>query len=168
MTIVGTIGMTRLDINSEVWHATPWMLVLGVGVGMMMPPLSVAIQNAVSFGDLGVATSANTFFRTLGQTFGVAGMGAVLAATMRGEIFDRLPNAAELNLRQLTGSPKAIRALPPEQHDAVLHAVAAGIHNVYMVAVPLTIAVLVLAWLLEERPLRTMSGMAEARAAAAE
>lgn len=168
VTIVGTVALTRLDVNSEVWHATPWMLVLGVGVGLMMPPLSVAIQNAVGFADLGVATSANTFFRTLGQTFGVAGMGAVLAATMRGEIFDRLPNAAELNLRQLTGSPKAIRALPPEQQDAVVNAVAAGVHNVYMVAVPLTLIVLALGWMLEERPLRTMSGMAEARAAAAE
>ena len=46
--------------------------VLGLGVGLLMPPLSVAIQNAVGYEDLGVATSANTFFRTLGQTYGVA------------------------------------------------------------------------------------------------
>lgn len=162
--LLGGLGLTRLDVNSEVWHATPWMVVLGVGVGLLMPPLSVAIQNAVSFADLGVATSANTFFRTLGQTYGVAALGAVLAATMRGSILDRLPGAESLDLRQLVGSPRAIRALPPEQRDAVVHAVADGVHRVYLVNIPLAIFVVGLAWFMQERALRTVSGMDEARA----
>jgi len=162
--LIGTIGLTRLDVHAEVWHATPWMLVLGCGMGMFMPPLSVAIQNAVGFSDLGVVTSANTFFRTLGQTYGVAAMGAVLFATLRSEILDRLPNVAGLDVRRLVGSPKAIRALPPDQRDAVIAAVAAGVHRVYLVAVPLAALVAVLAWFVPERALRTTSGMAEARA----
>ena len=166
--LIGALGLTRLDVNAKVWHATPWMIVLGMGVGTMMPPLSVAIQNAVSYTDLGVATSANTFFRTLGQTYGVAALGAVLFATTRSEILHRLDGAKALDMRRLVGSPRAIRALPPEQRDAVVHAVAKGIHRVYLVNVPLAIAVLVLGWMLHERPLRTTSGIDEARAAAIE
>ena len=166
--IVGSIGLTRLDANAKVWHATPWMVVLGLGVGLLMPPLSVAIQNAVSYTDLGVATSANAFFRTLGQTFGVAAMGAVLFASTRSEIVRRLPGSGVLDMRRLVGSPKAIRALPAEQRDAVIHAVARGVHNVYLVTVPLAILVFGLGWLLQERPLRTTSGIEEARAAAME
>jgi MFS family permease len=162
--LAGGIGLTRLDVHSKVWHATPWMIVLGVGVGLLMPPLSVAIQNAVSFTDLGVATSANTFFRTLGQTFGVAALGAVLFATMRSAILERLPGSNAPDMRRLVGSPKAIRALPPEQRDAVVHAVADGIHRVYLVNIPLAIIVVGLGWMMQERALRTTSGMDEARA----
>ena len=165
---IGAIGLTRLDVHAKVWHATPWMIVLGLGIGLLMPPLSVAIQNAVAYTDLGVATSANTFFRTLGQTYGVAAMGAVLFATTRSEIVRRLPGARALDMRRLVGSPKAIRALPVEQRDAVMRAVTAGVHRVYLVTVPLTLLVLVLGWMLPERQLRTTSGIDEARAAALE
>lgn len=165
--VLGGLGLTRLDVNSKVWHATPWMIVLGLGMGLLMPPLSVAIQNAVGYADLGVATSANTFFRTLGQTYGVAALGAVLFAKVRSEILRTLPGADQLDMRRLVGSPKAIRALPAEQRDAVIHAVAKGIHMVYLVNIPLAVVVLALGWMLQERALRTTSGMDEARAAAA-
>jgi EmrB/QacA subfamily drug resistance transporter len=142
--LIGSIGLTRLDVNAKVWHATPWMIVLGLGIGLLMPPLSVAIQNAVGYADLGVATSGNTFFRTLGQTYGVAALGAVLFATVRSDILRRLPGSDALEVRQLVGSPRAIRALPAEQRDAVIGAVAHGVHNAYLVTVPLAVVVLIL------------------------
>jgi EmrB/QacA subfamily drug resistance transporter len=164
--VIGSYGLTRLDVHAKVWHATPWMIVLGLAIGLLMPPLSVAIQNAVGYADLGVATSGNTFFRTLGQTYGVAALGAVLFATVRSDLIDRLPGTNASDVRSLVGSPRAIRALPTEQRDAVMSAVAHGVHNVYMTTVPLALIVLVLGWMLQERALRTTSGMEEARAAA--
>jgi EmrB/QacA subfamily drug resistance transporter len=165
--VIGSIGLTRLDVHAKVWHATPWMIVLGLGIGLLMPPLSVAIQNAVGYADLGVATSGNTFFRTLGQTYGVAALGAVLFATVRSDILERLPGSSAAEVRQLVGSPRAIRAMPTEQRDAVISAVAHGVHNAYLVTVPLAFVVLVLGWMLPERALRTTSGIDEARAAMA-
>jgi EmrB/QacA subfamily drug resistance transporter len=164
--VIGSFGLTRLDVNAEVWHATPWMIVLGLGIGLLMPPLSVAIQNAVGYEDLGVATSSNTFFRTLGQAYGVAALGAVLAATVRYDLLQRLPDSSAVDVETLVGSPRAIRALPAEQRDAVVGAVAHGVHNAYVVTVPLALVVLALAWVLPERTLRTTSGIEEARAAA--
>jgi MFS family permease len=165
--LIGTFGLTRLDVNAKVWHATPWMIVLGLGLGLLMPPLSVAIQNAVAYTDLGVATSANTFFRTLGQTYGVAALGAVLAATVRSDILRRMPDANAVDVRRLVGSPRAIRALPADQRDTVIGAVAHGVHNAYLVTVPVALVVVVLGWMLRERALRTTSGIDDARAAAA-
>ena len=166
--LIGSLGLTRLDVNAKVWHATPWMMVLGLGVGMVMPPLSIAIQNAVTYTDLGVATSANTFFRTLGQTYGVAAMGAVLFATTRSSILKHLPGAESLDMRRLISSPAAIRALPPDQREVVISAIASGVHRVYMVTVPLAVLILILGWMMQARPLRTTSGIADARAAQAE
>jgi EmrB/QacA subfamily drug resistance transporter len=164
--VFGSIGLTRLNVHAKVWHATPWMMVLGVGVGLLMPPLSVAIQNAVSYGDLGVATSGNTFFRTLGQTYGVAVLGAVLSATVRSNILQRLPGSDALEVRSLVGSPRAIRALPAEQRDT-LSVPSPTASTTRTSSLPLAIVVLILGWMLPERALRTMSGIDEARAAMA-
>ncbi len=165
--VIGSFGLTRLDVNAKVWHATPWMIVLGVGIGLLMPPLSVAIQNAVSYADLGVATSGNTFFRTLGQTYGVAALGAVLSATVRSDILRHVPGSNAVDVRKLVGSPHAIRALPADQRDTVIRAVAHGVHSAYLVTIPLALVLLVLGFMLQEKALRTTSGIDEARAAAA-
>ena len=58
--------------------------VLGAGLGLVMPNLTVAIQNAVARDDLGVATSASSFMRSLGGSFGVAIAGAIVAARLAG------------------------------------------------------------------------------------
>ena len=102
------MGLSTLSVHSLAWHATPWMILSGVGMGMMMPPLSVAVQNSVENADLAAATSANSFFRTLGQTFGVAGLGAVMAARLRTELAARVPSEqlGKLDIRSLTGSLK--------------------------------------------------------------
>ena len=55
------------------------MFVFGVGLGLTMQVLVVAVQNAVSYEDLGVATSSATFFRMIGGSFGTAVFGAIYA-----------------------------------------------------------------------------------------
>src|SRR3984893_4985816 len=56
------------------------LVVTGAGLGLVMPNLTVAIQNAVPPGMLGVATSAVSFFRSLGGAFGVALSGSLLTS----------------------------------------------------------------------------------------
>ena len=136
----------------------------------MMPPLSIAIQNGVSYRDLGVATAANTFFRTLGMTFGVAAYGALMATRLRRELTDRLPadEAADLDVAELTGSPETIRQLPDELQEPVIASVAEAINLVYLSAIPVAVAMVVVAWMLREVPLRERSPLEESQAAASE
>ena len=55
------------------------MFVFGTGMGLIMQVLVVAVQNSVDYKELGVATSASTFFRMIGGSFGTAVFGAIYA-----------------------------------------------------------------------------------------
>jgi len=60
--------------------------IAGAGMGFIMAPLLIAVQNAVPRSQLGIATSANMFFRIIGGAIGVALMGAAMGAVMHGEL----------------------------------------------------------------------------------
>ena len=164
--VIGLLGLSALTADSQPWSATPFVVLNGIGLGLMMPALSIAIQNGVGYKDLGVATSANTFFRTLGMTFGVAVFGALMAARLRTGLEDRLPAdaLANLDLAELTGSPETIRELPAALQEPVISSVADAVNLVYLSAVPVGVATAVVAWLLREVPLRELSPLDEARA----
>src|SRR5665811_896963 len=91
-----------------------FMLTLGVGIGLVMQVIVLAMQNSVDPRDMGVATSSATFFRSMGGTFGTAIFGTVLANRLASQLAERLPAAAlhGVNPSQLTGSPQVIAALP--------------------------------------------------------
>ncbi|MEH0970432.1 MDR family MFS transporter [Micromonospora sp. CPCC 205546] len=103
--VVGMLLFTRLEVATSLWLAFTYMVVIGVGLGLCMQSLILAVQNAVSMRDLGAGTSSATFFRSLGGSFGVAILGAVLSARLTSELAGRLPGA--------------IAQLPPEQRAAV-------------------------------------------------
>lgn len=167
ISLAAMAGLATLSVNSQAWEATPYVIINGVGIGLMMPPLSIAIQNGVHFSDLGVATAANTFFRTLGMTFGVAGFGALMAARLRTELVERLPSddMASLNVAELTGSPDTIRQLPTDLQGPVIASVAESVNLVYVAAVPIAALMVIIAWRLREAPLREHSPLDEAQAA---
>src|SRR3546814_7187993 len=72
------------------------MLVLGLGLGMVMQVLVLAVQNAVDYGDLGVATSGTTLFRSTGGSVGVSLFGAIFAANLANGLATRMPSGASL------------------------------------------------------------------------
>jgi len=96
------MGFT-LTPDSTQAEVTVKMVLVGVGLGPSIPLYTLAIQNAVSPRQIGVATSAATFFRQLGMTLGVALMGAVFATTLSHEMETRVAQATE-------GLPPHLRA----------------------------------------------------------
>src|SRR4051794_38290054 len=84
-TLVAAIGMwllSSLDETTGTGVAAFHMLVLGLGLGMVMQVLVLATQNAVSYEQLGVATSGATLFRSIGGSLGVAILGAIFSARL--------------------------------------------------------------------------------------
>ncbi len=154
MAVVGISAMATIDVGTGRPLISISMGVLGVGVGCSMPVLMVAVQNAAAFPDMGVATSAVNFFRTLGSAFGVALFGTVVRVRMNATIDERLPGSDIAADKELLGSPSAIRELPADQFDAVAEGVASGVGMVFIVSVPVVVLALGLAWLLKEIPLR--------------
>jgi hypothetical protein len=130
------------------------MAIVGYGVGMTMPTLSLAAQNAVSGRDLGVVTSTTAFFRSLGGALGVALFGAVLTARTNAELDRRLPAGTLIDRDTLLSSPREIRELPSELAQPVINAIAEGVTAAFVVAVPVVAVAFGFAWFLREVPLR--------------
>jgi hypothetical protein len=74
------IALTFLSPEMSYAYEAVVMVILGLGMGVAMPVLNLAIQNEVEQKDLGVATSSSQLFRSLGSTIGTAVFGAMLTA----------------------------------------------------------------------------------------
>ncbi|GLC27818.1 MDR family MFS transporter [Roseisolibacter agri] len=154
---LGLFLLSRLDAGSSTTTASLLMLVLGTGLGMVMQVLVIAVQNAVDYRDLGVATSGATLFRLIGGSLGTAILGAVFAGRLDAHLARVLPPGTEAEgARALSAS--AIAALPPALRDAYAGAFVASLNTLFLVAAVTCAFAFALAWLLPERPLRTTVG----------
>ncbi|MFE9483277.1 DHA2 family efflux MFS transporter permease subunit [Streptomyces spororaveus] len=157
VTAIGLLLLHQLHRTSSTWEMSVYFFVFGAGLGLVMQVLVLVVQNAVSYADLGVATSGATFFRSIGASFGVAVFGTVfthqlddkLAASLAGVT---LPAGA--SVAQLEADPRAIAALPAELQPRVLDAYATAITDVFLYAVPIVLIAFVIAWFLKEDKLR--------------
>ncbi|MEU4792971.1 MDR family MFS transporter [Micromonospora tulbaghiae] len=141
--VVGMLLFQQLQVATTLWAAFGYMVVIGVGLGLCMQSLILAVQNAVSVRDLGAGTSSATFFRSLGGSFGVAILGAVLSSRLTAEMSARLPGAlAQLPPEQRAAvtaggdfsinDPAAILALPAPVRAAVQAAFVESLHLVFL------------------------------------
>ena len=77
--IAAAMAMLRtLTVDTPRWHISAFVVVLGLGFGIVMPTISLVVQNAVSPQFIGVATSSSQFFRQIGSVIGIAIFGAIL------------------------------------------------------------------------------------------
>jgi EmrB/QacA subfamily drug resistance transporter len=152
---VGMFVLSRLNVGSGRLHSTVGMILLGMGIGMTMQVLLIAVQNAVRHEDLGVATASVNFFRQMGAMFGVAAFGAIFASHLRSSLAAHLPAAnRRIDPTRLANSPAQIRALAPPIRSVVVHGLAASIHLVFLVAVPVLLIGFAASWFLRQIPLR--------------
>ncbi|WP_344921829.1 MDR family MFS transporter [Streptosporangium oxazolinicum] len=114
---VGFLGLSVIDHETSLVLVSAAMLLVGIGVGMSMQNLVLVIQNVVPLRELGAASGAVTFFRSLGGTIGVSVLGAVLAnrvATGIAEGFQRAgirPSGSEGGTLNLQALPEAARTV---------------------------------------------------------
>jgi DNA-binding MarR family transcriptional regulator len=122
--------------------------------------LVVAVQNAVSYRDLGVATSSATFFRGIGGCFGTAVFGAIYANVLTHKlvpVIASLPKVHGSSVNLQTQDPAALGELHrilPEIYDKVISAITGTTQTVFLVAVPIAFVAFLLSWLLPELELR--------------
>ncbi len=132
-----------------------WMLILGIGIGMVMPVLTLAVQNAVDRKHLGTATSTVTFFRSIGSSLGAAIFGAILINRLSFHLNQALPGgsgaAAARGLSQGTAS---LHQLPPATMHTVLDAFARSFHDVFVAGIPFALLTFFIALALRETPLQ--------------
>lgn len=166
---VGMLLLSRLGADTSRVVAGAYMVVVGLGMGAVMPITTLAVQNAVAPRDIGTATSAVGFFRSMGGSFGTALFGAILANRLNYYLPHYLPAGAGAVAAggTLTSTPAQLAKLPPVIHDGIVQAFVHSLHVVYLAAAPVAAAGLVLAFFLREVPLRERPGVAHDVAAAA-
>ena len=151
----GMFLLSRLGVGTAPWLASVYMLVVGVGIGLVMQVLVLVVQNDARPEDMGVATSTATFFRSVGGSFGVAIFGAIFASRLASQL-DRFPSSVTAHIGSgVHLNPEQVRHLPPAAHDAFLNAFSHSLHGVFLWGVAMAVIPFGLSWLLREVPLRT-------------
>ncbi|MGY1668012.1 MFS transporter, partial [Geodermatophilus sp. SYSU D00696] len=105
--LVGIVSMTValvsmsfvVGADTSIWTLVPFMVLLGLGLGFNFQPAILAVQNAVSPREMGVATSSVTFFRQMGGTIGTAVFLSVLFSRLPTDIGEAVTSAAATDPR---------------------------------------------------------------------
>jgi EmrB/QacA subfamily drug resistance transporter len=160
------LWLSALEVDTPMWNVSLRVFVLGFGLGLVIQTLVVAVQNAVEPRDLGVATSSNTFFRSMGGAIGTAVFGSVLTSTLTASLADKFPGGTPpgVDPSAISGTPEAIQALPDVVKEPLLESFMEAIDRVFVVGVPVVIVAFVLILFLREIPLRETSGLQESAA----
>ncbi len=153
--IVGMFLLSRLHEDTTHLVVGIYMLVVGVALGLVMQVLVLVVQNDVGRGDIGVATSTATFFRSVGGSFGIAIFGAIFASRLASELKKLPPSAVKGLGGGVHITPAQVKRLPPQVHAEFLHAFAHALHSVFLFGMAAAIIPFALSWLLKEVPLRT-------------
>jgi EmrB/QacA subfamily drug resistance transporter len=134
------VWLSQLTADITVGDLLVRLFVLGAGLGMVTQVLVVAVQNAVAYEDLGVATSSATMFRLIGGSVGTAVLGSLFAAQIGG------------TLHGMTA--ERLATLPASVQATYKTAISAAVVVVFHVAAIVAAAGAVLTWLIPGRPLR--------------
>jgi EmrB/QacA subfamily drug resistance transporter len=153
--VLGLYMLSTIEASSSQGLIYLFMFVLGLGLGMVMQVLVLAVQNAVDYSDLGVATSGATLFRSIGGSLGTATLGAIFSNRLASELHRYLPpsaaahagNGAHVNPQQIAHLPGALRV-------SYLHAFTNSLSTVFLVASAITVAAFLASWLIRQLPLR--------------
>lgn len=157
LTAAGLLLLHRLTPDSSTWEMSLYFFVFGAGLGLVMQVLVLVVQNAVSYQDLGVATSGATFFRSIGASFGVAIFGTVFTNRLTGQLESALAGRSVppgADAERLAADPRAIQMLPADLRPSILNAYSTSITDVFLYASPVVLVAFVLAWFLREDKLR--------------
>jgi MFS family permease len=179
--IVGTIIMTlglalmiTLGIDTPYWQVAIYAAMVGMGLGLTMQTAVIALQNSIDFKDLGVATTSNTFFRSLGSVFGAAIFGSILTNRLGHYLAKDFADLGASDpaavvgfdaakLEGITNNTAILADLPPIIQQTVLQSFVNSFNMVFLVAAPVISIGIYFAFKLREVPLRTTMQFKEAK-----
>jgi EmrB/QacA subfamily drug resistance transporter len=153
--------LSTIAVDSPYWLIAIYAFLFGTGLGLSMMTIVTPIQNAVEMRDMGVASSATTFGRSLGGAIGAALFGAIMTSRLAHYLADDLADVAgsgthagEVNINDV----QAIQNLAEPIKTEVLTAYTSAITDIYLYALPIIIVAFVIVLFLKEIPLRTSNG----------
>jgi predicted MFS family arabinose efflux permease len=142
---------SRLDVDTGYGYLLPAFIVMGLGMGLTMSPMSTAAMNAVDRTKAGVASGTLSMNRMVGGTFGVAALGALIAAIGRHDLersLPRLPAGARERLVDGLGSGAGLAGAPANAKGATVHAFVDALGAGLTLSAVATLVAAAAAWLL--------------------
>jgi EmrB/QacA subfamily drug resistance transporter len=165
---VGLYLLSLMGVHSATWQDAIYMLVLGAGIGGVMQVLVTIVQNAVPHSELGVATSAATFFRSIGGSFGTAIFGAIFSNVLIGNLSSHLHGVTlPKGFSSADVTPAVLSHLSAAVRDGFVAGYAESIQTVFLIAVPIAAIAFVATWFIPQLELRRWTGAGPAQADAA-
>jgi EmrB/QacA subfamily drug resistance transporter len=182
---IGILLMTQLHASTSATTLWIWLAIMGLGIGPSMAVFTIIVQNAVPFRQMGVATSALTFFRQIGGSIGLAIAGTVFGSSVVAEAprqlavngipqpminlvrehmsQGQLTSVGDAGARLLSQVPEQFRqqvaAYLPGMEAAFKEAMSLAIANALWFGVAAAaVAAVIIVTLLPELPLRTHTG----------
>ncbi|POH65338.1 MFS transporter [Cryobacterium zongtaii] len=171
LVVAGLLLLGSLQYDTNLILVGIFMFVLGAGLGMVMQNLVLVVQNSIDVTNLGVATSAVTFFRSLGGTIGVSVLGSVLGTVVAQNIKDGIgtlaPADQAIAVKTLgSGVIPHVNTLPDAIRVVVESAYGTGVGTVFLLGVPLAVITLVMVALMPNASLGTQTAIALTKAQA--
>ncbi|MGH9207946.1 MAG: MDR family MFS transporter, partial [Acidimicrobiales bacterium] len=155
LTTLGLYLMSLIGVGTGAWTTAAYMAVFGLGLGMVMSVLLVAVQNAVPYEELGTATSGSTFFRMIGGSFGTAVFGTIFAGRILPNILHALHLAkAPPGFSVNADDPASIHHFAATVQAGVIEGIAHTVQTVFLIGVPIAFVAFLLSWTLPELELR--------------
>jgi EmrB/QacA subfamily drug resistance transporter len=117
ITALSLFWQSRIEVDTSYAFLAPAFVLMGLGMGLVMSPMSMAAMNAVDRSKAGVASGTLSMFRMVGGTFGVAALGALVAAVGRHDLEQSLPGmpvGARDALVDGLGSGAGLQGAPPQ------------------------------------------------------
>lgn len=159
LSAIGMYLLSRLDADTGRPEYSAYMAVLGLGIGMILPVLVLAVQNSVRPADIGSATSANNYFRQIGGSVGAAVFGTLFANRLSHQLAADLPHGVRLPDPESV-TPQLVRTLPAPLRDGYVHAYSDAMPRIFLYLVPVLVLGFLITFLLKEKPLVTQHGPA--------
>jgi predicted MFS family arabinose efflux permease len=168
----GMVTFAQMGVDTTRLFVAGGMIISGLGMGLLQPVYTLAVQNVAPRQQMGSATSSTIFFRSIGSTVGVAAFGSIML-TRYHAAFERsmpaqVPAAAvpyfanplllvqvrpqmEAAFSRFPGGPALLQTL----FDNVRASLASGLHLIYVCAAAIMVPAIILHLVLRDEPLRT-------------
>ncbi|KUJ48738.1 MDR family MFS transporter [Micromonospora maris] len=155
---VGFALMGTLRADTPYWQVSIYMAIIGVGVGMSMQNLVLAVQNTVEPHELGAASSVVAFFRSLGGAVGVSALGALLGHNVTRYLSEGLAALGVPSSGAGGGTLPDVHALPAPIRAVVESAYGHGAGDIFLAAAPFGLIALIAVLFIKEVPLLRHTG----------
>ncbi|WP_246469024.1 MFS transporter [Arthrobacter ipis] len=153
--LIGGLGLAgTMDHTTELWQAGVFTAILGLGLGMLLQNLVLAVQNTVSASNIGTASASVAFFRSVGGAIGVSVLGAIMSNRVKELATQGLADAGIKAGSGSSGASLDLADMPAPIRDIMRAAYGDATAEIFLISGVIAVVALIAVLLIKEQPLR--------------